>query len=65
MKRPWGMSFEWGGACVKMSQINAFYRNENTINLKIVSTHDGLKKFERKFKKHSVERDKIQGSLLK
>ena len=44
-----------------MSQINAFYRNENTINLKIVSTHDGIKKFERKFKKHSVERDKPKG----
>ena len=48
-----------------MSQINAFYRNESTINLKIVSTHGGIKKFERKFRKHSVERDKAQGSLSK
>ena len=30
-----GESFEWGGAWVKISQINAFSRNVNSINLKI------------------------------
>ena len=48
-----------------MSQITAFYRNESSINLKIFPTHGGIKRFERKFNKHSVERDKAKGSLSK
>ena len=37
-----GASFEWGGAWVKMPQINAFFRNVNSINLKIFPTHGGM-----------------------
>ena len=39
---------------------NAFYRNVNSINLKIFPTH-----FEKKFNKHSGDRDKALGSLWK
>ena len=53
-----GASFEWGGAWVKMLRINAFSKNVNSINLKILPTHGGIQKFERKFNKHSAERDR-------
>ena len=46
-----------------MNRINAFSKNVNSINLKIVSTHDGTKKIERKFNKHSGEGCKARESL--
>ena len=38
-----GESFEWGGACIKMPQINAFSRNVNSINLKVFPTWWNIK----------------------
>ena len=75
---PWGLSNfrlpsawwqELGGkfwvvrACVKMRRINAFSRNVNSINLKMFHTYGRIKKVERKFNKHSGERDKALRSL--
>ena len=57
-----GGEFWVGEAWVKMPRINAFTRNLNSINLGIFPTHGGIEKFERKFKKHSGERDKALGS---
>ena len=51
-----GASFEWRGAWVKMPRFNAFYRNVYAINLKIIPTHGGIYKCERKFNKHSGEK---------
>ena len=46
-----------------LKKFNAFFRNVNTINLKIFPTHGGIYKFERKFNKHSGERVKALRSL--
>ena len=51
-----GVSFEWGGAWVKMPRIISFSRNVISINLKSFSTHGGIQRFEKKFNKHSGER---------
>ena len=37
-----GYSSEWGEAWVKLPWINAFSRNVNSINLKILPTHSGI-----------------------
>ena len=41
-----------------MCRFNAFFRNVDIINSKIFPTHGGIYKFERKFNKHSGERDR-------
>ena len=65
MTRTWGRSFEWGGAWVKIPRINAFSRNVNSTNLKIFPTHGGIFKFERKFNKHSGEREREREREIK
>ena len=59
MARTWGQVLSGEG----LKKFNAFFRNVNTINLKIFLTHGGIYKFERKFNKHSGERVKALRSL--
>ena len=51
-----GARFDWDGAWVKTSRLNAFSKNVNSLNLTIFRTHGGISTFERKFRKHSRER---------
>ena len=57
-----GSSFEWWSAWVKMTSLNAFSRNMNTINLKKKFAQCGIYKFERKFN-NILESDKTLRSL--
>ena len=41
-----------------MCRFNAFFRNVDIINSKNFPTHGGIYKFERKFNKHSGERER-------
>ena len=53
-----GESFDWGGGMSKNAYFDAFSRKVNTIKLKVFAKNGGIYKFERKFKKHSRERER-------
>ena len=49
-----------GTAWVKILRFNSFSRNKNAINFKLFPTHDRIHRFERKFNKHSEERQSLK-----